>query len=253
MAAEPKRLSGKRALVTGASSGIGLATARLFAAHGAAVALNGRRAQPLEALARDIGAPAVAVPGDVGVADVAESIVSRSVAALGGLDIVVNAAGIVVPCLLRDMSAQLFTDHIAVNLLGTFYVARAAALHMMERQGGTIVNVGSELSHIGMPHYVPYCASKAGVIGLTKSMAAELAPKVTVNAICPGPVDTPMMEAEIQWFGGTDKVRRDVTERVPLKRMASPEEVAVAILFLAADAPFATGATLALDGGTTAV
>jgi NAD(P)-dependent dehydrogenase (short-subunit alcohol dehydrogenase family) len=151
------------------------------------------------------------------------------------------------------MTARLFADHIAVNLLGTFYIARAAALHMMERDGGTIVNVGSELSHIGMPLYVPYCASKAGVIGLTKSMAAELAPKVTVNAICPGPVDTPMMEAEIQWFGGTDKVRRDVTERVPLKRLASPEEVAVAILFLAADAPFATGATLALDGGTTAV
>jgi NAD(P)-dependent dehydrogenase (short-subunit alcohol dehydrogenase family) len=85
MAAEPKRLSGKRALVTGASSGIGLATARLFAAHGSAVALNGRRAQPLEELARDIGAPAVAEPGDVGVADVAESIVSRSIAALGGL------------------------------------------------------------------------------------------------------------------------------------------------------------------------
>jgi NAD(P)-dependent dehydrogenase (short-subunit alcohol dehydrogenase family) len=101
--------------------------------------------------------------------------------------------------------------------------------------------------------FVHYCASKFGVIGLTKALAAELAPTVKVNVVCPGPIDTPMMDAEIDWFPDPAKARVDATERVPLKRFASPEEVVAAIRFLAFEAPFATGTTLELDGGTTMV
>ena len=119
--------------------------------------------------------------------------------------------------------------------------------------GGSIVNVGSELSSIGMAMYAPYCASKFGVIGLTKALAAELAPTVRVNVVCPGPIDTPMMDAELDWFEDPVAVRAEAIERVPLKRFAAPEEVVEAIRFLAFEAPFATGTTLPLDGGTTMV
>jgi NAD(P)-dependent dehydrogenase (short-subunit alcohol dehydrogenase family) len=99
----------------------------------------------------------------------------------------------------------------------------------------------------------PYCASKAGVLGLTKAMAAELAPKVTVNAVCPGPVATPMMEAEIAWFDDPDLARQESIDRVPMRRWATPDEVAAAVLFLVTDAPYATGSAISLDGGTTAI
>jgi NAD(P)-dependent dehydrogenase (short-subunit alcohol dehydrogenase family) len=151
------------------------------------------------------------------------------------------------------MTVADFKAHLDINLTGNFIIARAAALYMQDHDGGTIINMSSELSHMGMGHYVHYCAAKAGVVGLTQALAAEMAPKVRVNSISPGPIDTPMLEAEIQWFGGTKEVREGAVNRVPLKRFASPVEVASAVLFLAADAPYATGSTLRLDGGTTAV
>jgi NAD(P)-dependent dehydrogenase (short-subunit alcohol dehydrogenase family) len=121
------------------------------------------------------------------------------------------------------------------------------------RSGTSIVNVGSELSFMGMGLYVDYCASKAGLIGLTRAMAAELAERgVRVNAICPGPVDTPMMAAEIAWFPDPEAIRQAAVDRVPLKRWATPEEIAEAILFLAGQT-FTTGAAWSLDGGTTAI
>jgi NAD(P)-dependent dehydrogenase (short-subunit alcohol dehydrogenase family) len=244
-------LAGKRVLVTGGSSGIGLAAARMMAAAGARVAVNGRGVEHLRDAAAAIGA--VAVPGDVGLPEEGERIVADALAALGGLDVVVNAAGVCVPCALADLTPDVFSGHIQVNLVGSYVVGRAAGLAMAAAGGGSIVNVGSELSHFGMPFYVHYCASKAGVLGLTRAMAAELAPKVRVNAVCPGPVDTPMLEAEIQWFGGSDRVRREAYERVPLKRLATPEEVARAIVFLSTDATYATGSVFSLDGGTTAI
>ena len=124
---------------------------------------------------------------------------------------------------------------------------------MQAAGGGAIVNIASELSHIGMGYYVHYCAAKAGVLGLTRALAAEMAPKVRVNAVSPGPVDTPMLQEEIAYFGGTQAVLDGAVARVPMKRFATPQEVARAVLFLATEAAFATGSTLMLDGGTTAV
>ena len=164
-----------------------------------------------------------------------------------------NSAGVCVPVALEDLDSATWAETIAINLTGTFTVARSAALIMRAHSGGSIVNVGSELGTIGMAGFADYCASKAGIVGLTRALAAELAPAVRVNAVLPGPVDTPMLHAELALFDDPAATRVEAIERVPLKRFATAEEVAAAILFLGIDAGYATGACLALDGGTTVV
>jgi len=243
-------LRGRVALVTGASSGIGAATARKLAAAGASVGLLARSADALETLAGELGDAAVAAPADV--ADSAE--LRRAVDAveqrLGGIDLLVNAAGVAAPALLGDTDDDTWRTMIDVNLSGTFYACREVGLRMRERDGGAIVNLGSELSFFGMEMCAAYCAAKAGVIGLTKALAVELAPSVRVNAVCPGPVDTPMLAGELALFPDPDGALASTIERLPLRRLASPEEIADAILF-AAVAPFATGAPFVIDGGAT--
>lgn len=245
------RLKGKVALITGASSGIGAATARLFAAEGATVALLARSGDELERLAGELGGGALPLVADVADPGQVAAAVERGAERLGPLDVVVNNAGTVTPASLAETNDEVWRRHIEVNLSGCFFVAREAAPRIAP--GGSIINLGSELSVIGMGMYVAYCASKAGVLGLTRSLAAELAPAVRVNAICPGPVDTPMLAGELEHFGGHDQVMAEMLERVPLRRLAIAEEVAAGILFLAADAAYATGTTLELDGGTTTV
>jgi NAD(P)-dependent dehydrogenase (short-subunit alcohol dehydrogenase family) len=247
------RVAGSRIVITGASSGVGLIAARTFAGAGASVALLARRAELLDELAGELGDRAIAQPTDVTDPDAVAAALGAAHDAFGGLDVVVNAAGVGMPTPLDGLDPRGWQEVIDINLSGTFYVAREAALRMLEGDGGSIVNVGSELSSIGMGFYAPYCASKFGVIGLTKALAAELAPTVRVNAVCPGPIDTPMMDAELEWYPDPEATRADAIERVPLRRFAAPEEVVEAIRFLAFDAPYATGATLPLDGGTTMV
>jgi NAD(P)-dependent dehydrogenase (short-subunit alcohol dehydrogenase family) len=242
-----------RILITGASSGVGRAAARAFAGDGARVALLARRESLLRELAAELGERAFALPTDVADPAAVAEAVSGAWEALGGLDVVVNAAGVGLPTPLESLDARDWQEVIDINLSGTFFVAREAALRMAGSEGGAIVNVGSELSSIGMAQYAPYCASKFGVIGLTKALAAELAPRVRVNVVCPGPIDTPMMDAELDWYPDPEATRREAIERVPLKRFAAPDEVVDAIRFLAFRAPFATGAVLPLDGGTTMV
>lgn len=253
MANPSHRLNAKRAIITGASSGVGKATAELFAAHGAKVGLIARRADILNDVAAPLGGSAMALPADVADDKAVARAVERFANAEGGIDVVVNAAAIDGPAHLKDLTPEIWRQQIDINLSGTFYVAREAALRMMAGDGGVIINVGSELGLIGMGLYVHYCTSKFGVVGLTKALAAELAPKVRVNCICPGPIDTPMMDAEIEWFGNPEETRKMAIERVPLKRMATAEEIAKSILFFAADAPYATGSIFSIDGGTTAI
>lgn len=250
-----ERLDGKVVLITGGSSGIGAAAARRFAGRGARVAVIARRADVLAGLAAEIGALAIAA--DVSDGPQIAAAVAAAAGTLGDPDIVVNSAGMCAPASLAETSDDSWRRHIDVNLSGSFYVARETGVRMMAGSGGTIINVGSELSVMGMAGYVAYCASKAGVIGLTRALAAELAPKVTVNAICPGPVDTPMLRAEFEHFSDgdddRDRVAAQALQRVPLRRFATADEVAAGIYYLAVDAPYATGTTLELDGGTTAV
>ena len=246
-----RRLAGRHALITGASSGVGAAVARMFVREGAKVALVARRRAVLDDLAAELGEHAVAVPADVTKPDEVTAAVQQAVAGLGGLNIVVNSAGAAAPISLDDLDPAAWREAIDVNLSGSFYVAREAARWMMAADGGTIVNVGSELSFRGAALYVAYCASKAGITGLTRALAAELAPKVTVNAVCPGPIDTPMLHGEFALFPDPKRAYESTVAQIPLKRLASVDEVAAAILFLAADAPYATGSLFSLDGGLT--
>ena len=239
-----------RAIVTGASSGIGLATARRIHADGGPVALLATRAAVLDGIAADLGERVFAIPVDVSDPVQVSAAILRCFELLGEVDLVVNSAGVDGPSALLDITDDKWARSIGVNLSGPFYVSRESARRLKE--GSCIINIGSELSFMGMGLYVDYCASKAGLIGLTQALAAELAQRqIRVNAICPGPVDTPMMEAEIAWFPNPDEVRKMAVDRVPLKRWATPDEIADAVVYMAG-AKFATGASWSLDGGTTA-
>lgn len=245
-------IQGARVLITGASSGVGEATATLFSARGANVALLGRRTSELERVQSLIGSTAIAVPVDVSNEESVIRAVHRAADRLGGLDVVVNAAGIASPAEVEHMSGDTWRSVMDTNLSGTFYVSREAIPHLRE-SGGCIVNVASDLAAMGASGLVHYCASKAGVVGLTRGLAAELAPRVRANAVCPGPIDTPMLQRGLSASSDPGRALREKEHSVPLQRLASPEEIARAIYFLAIDGTFATGAALSIDGGTSAV
>ena len=254
MSANGKRLEGKRAIITGASSGVGKASAKLFVEEGAKVGLIARRAEALQEVAGALGPAAFHHTADIADDRAVATAVDALAGELGGIDIVLNSAGMDGPAPLKDLTPEVWRRQIDVNLSGTFYVTREAVLRMQEQGGGgCVINIGSELSLVGMGIFSHYCASKFGVVGLTKALAHELAPDIRVNCICPGPIDTPMMDAELAWFPDPEATRKGAIERVPLKRFASPEEVARAVLYFAADATYATGSIFSLDGGTTAV
>jgi NAD(P)-dependent dehydrogenase (short-subunit alcohol dehydrogenase family) len=250
--ADDGRLSGRCAIISGASSGIGAATAELFAREGAAVALVSRRRAELERVANAID-DAVVLPTDVSDHAAVVRALDEAEAALGPIDIAVNCAGVIGPTPLAELTPDVWDRTIAINLSGSFYLGREAGLRMRQRGRGQIVNVASDLASTAMPGYADYSASKAGVLGLTRGLAVELAPHVRVNAVAPGPVDTPMMDHELATDPDPEGAREATIRRVPLLRIATPDEVASAILFLASDAAYATGAVLALDGGVTAL
>jgi NAD(P)-dependent dehydrogenase (short-subunit alcohol dehydrogenase family) len=240
-------------LVTGASSGIGAETARAFAARGAKVGLLGRRRDALSEVAASLAGESVVCVADVADPREVATAVDAVATQFGGLDVAINCAGVCPPAMLEELDVAAWDAVMSVNVTGSFLVAREAALRMLGvGRGGTIVNVGSEMSTMGAPGYVAYCTSKAAVLGLTRALAAELAPDVRVNAVCPGPIDTPMLDAEFAGTGDYDAALAETNERVPLGRRGRTEEIAEAIVYLAGST-YATGAALALDGGTTIV
>jgi NAD(P)-dependent dehydrogenase (short-subunit alcohol dehydrogenase family) len=241
-----------RVLVTGATSGVGEATAKLFAQRGAQVALLGRRSVELQRVAEEIGDSAHAFVTDVADAGSVRNGVRGAIHSLGGMDVAVNAAGVAGYVPLEDLDEQRWQEVLDINLSGTFYVSREAGLHMRKFGGGAIVNVSSDLATMGIVGLAHYCAAKAGVLGLTRALALELAPDVRVNAVCPGPIDTPMLRLGLE--SGPDPILalKQKEDTVPLRRLADPDEVAAAIYFLAVDGTFATGTSMAFDGGTSA-
>lgn len=247
------RLAGRRAIVTGASSGVGAATARLLAAEGARLVLAARRSRPLEELARELANCAVVIPTDVSDPAQVANLVDEAERQVGGIDLAVNSAGVSNPASLSELTPERWNEVIRINLSGCFYVCREVGLRMRAADHGIIVNVASESSFLGEPMYVAYCASKGGVLTLTKALAAELAPTVRVNAICPGSVDTPMLRRDFASLPDPEHALAATRARIPLQRFARPEEIARGVLFLATEATFATGMALNLDGGTTAV
>lgn len=244
-------INGACVLVTGASSGVGEATARFLARRGARVALLGRRASELERVAVEIGSGAYPIVADVSDAGEVRTAVDAAIECLGGLDVAVNAAGVASLAPLEELTDSRWREVIETNLSGTFFVARSAGLHMKSVGRGAIVNVASDLATMGVAGLAHYCAAKAGVVGLTRALAIELAPAVRVNVVCPGPIDTPMLRGGLD-ASDPDRSLREKESTVPLNRLAQPEEVARAIAFLGFDGSFATGTSMALDGGTSA-
>ena len=243
------RLNGRHVLVTGGASGIGRATAALFAKEGASVAVLDRSAEAAVQVAREIGGHALAVE----VADPAsvQAAVSAAAASLGGLDGVVNAAGILCSTGVADTSPEDFARTLAVNLTGTFLVVQAALPHLRRAPGATVVNIGSGVGLVPSgPGSTAYVASKGGVIAMTKAMALELAPDIRVNVICPGLVETGMTAPFLRDASGA--VQPELAARYALRRPATADEIAAAILFLSsAEASFVTGIAMPVDGGRT--
>jgi NAD(P)-dependent dehydrogenase (short-subunit alcohol dehydrogenase family) len=252
------RLAGKRALITGGGTGIGRATAELFAREGAAVMVSGRRAAELEETVRLVekaGGRGALVPGDVASAADAERMVAETVSALGGIDLLVNNAGIIVRnASVTSVSLEDWQRMIDVDLTGVFLVSRFALLEMVKAgRGGSIVHVSSVAGIVGDPRLAPYNAAKGGVNLLTKNMALDYAPHgIRVNAVCPGRIWTPMPQSRLTPGDDPAAVLARWGKNIPLGRVGMPEDVARSILFLASDdASWITGTWLVVDGGAT--
>jgi 3-oxoacyl-[acyl-carrier protein] reductase len=241
-------LSGKVAVVTGASRGIGRSIALALAAQGAKVVASARNAEALAELTAEIkssGGEALAVAGDVAIEDDANNLVKKAVEAFGQVDIFVNNAGITRDGLLLRMKNEDWDAVLDTNLKGAFLCTRAVAKVMSKQRSGRIINISSVVGEMGNAGQANYCASKAGLLGLTKSVARELARRnVTVNAITPGFIVTDMTEDM------TDKARESMTEQIPLGRLGSAEDIASAVIFLASDqSAYITGQVLGVNGG----
>jgi NAD(P)-dependent dehydrogenase (short-subunit alcohol dehydrogenase family) len=243
-----KGLSGKRALVTGGASGIGAATAGRLLEEGCQVAVLDRDPEANQRLATDLPELAGVYEADVADRDQVNAAFETAIADMGGVDVLVNNAGISIRHPFTEITPEDWDRVLAVNLTGVFYVAQAAARHMLEKGSGVILNTASTNGVVGYPFYADYNASKAGVIELTKSMALELAPTVRVNAVAPGYVLTPMQRAEY-----TEEMLAEVNRRIPLGRHARPEEIAGLFAYLASeDAAFVSGQVFTIDGAETA-
>lgn len=244
----------KVALVTGGGTGIGAATARRLAADGWAVAITGRRAEPLEALADELGA--LALPGDVGERADAEAAVATTVERFGGLDgLVLNAGRGGAPGSLLEVDPDGFADAYRVNVQGSLVTARAAIRPLLERKGA-LVAVSSVAGLRAAPDSVAYCSSKAALVMLAQCIAVDHGPAgVRANVVCPGWTRTPMGDRAMEGLaGGRDEAYAEATRHVPLRRACDPEEVAGAIAWLLSDdASYVNGAVLTVDGGSTVV
>lgn len=252
-ASVPGRLAGRAAFVTGASRGIGEAIARRFAAEGAGVALAARSRKDCERIAgelRGAGADAIALTCDVTDRASISAAVAEAASRWGRIDVLVNNAGLGGPTPLTDPDDSRWDAIVAANLTGVFRVTREAAPRLSD--GGRIINLSSVLGRFGVPGFSAYCATKHGVIGMTRALALELAPRrITVNAICPGWVDTDMARDGWARIGGTVEKGREMAARMaPLDRVLLPEEIAGLAAYLASDdARSITGQAIVADAG----
>jgi len=238
-----KRLAGRRIVITGAASGIGRATAQLFAGHGAALALLDRDEAGMR------GADGKAIVCDVSDEASVAAAIDAAAMALGGIDGLVNVAGVFPTGKLEDISLETWQRTLAVNLTGPFLVTRAALAHLRSADAATIVNLGSASAIVPFPELSAYAASKGAVATLTKVWAAEFAPKIRANVVCPGMTRTPMVSS---WQTDPAALAERAKSSYALRRIAEPEEIANAILFLTSpESSFVTGTTLVVDGGRT--
>ncbi len=238
-------LTGKIALVTGATGGIGAAVAKALHAQGATVALSGRRVEQLEALKAELGERAEVFPADLADQESVDALIPAVEKALGGVDILVNNAGVTRDNLFLRMKDDEWNDVLRVNLSAAFRLARAGLKGMMKKRWGRIVSITSVVGVTGNPGQGNYAAAKAGLIGMSKSLAQEVASRnVTVNCVAPGFIATAMTDAL------TDDQKKQIAERIPAGRMGSAEEIAAAVVYLSSqEAAYVTGATIHVNGG----
>ncbi|WP_417723720.1 3-oxoacyl-ACP reductase FabG [Salipiger sp.] len=238
-------LTGKCALVTGASGGIGGAIARALHGAGATVGLSGTREAPLQALAEELGGRAFVLPCNLSDPEAVAALPKQAAEAMGAVDILVNNAGITRDNLFMRMSDDEWQSVLDVNLSSTFRLCKGVMRGMMKARWGRIVNISSIVGATGNPGQANYAAAKAGMVGMSKSLAYEVASRgITVNAVAPGFIETAM----------TDKLNDDqkaaIMTQIPAGRMGTPEEIAAAVLYLSSsEAAYVTGATLHVNGG----
>lgn len=238
-------LSGKSALVTGASGGIGGAVARALHAQGAVVGLHGTRREALDALAAELGDRVHVLPADLSVPEAVEKLAKDAEAVLGSLDILVNNAGLTRDGLVLRMKDEDWATVLDVNLTAAFRLCRAVMKGQMKRRWGRMINITSIVGVTGNPGQVNYAASKAGMIGMSKALAQEVASRnITVNCVAPGFITSAMTEVL------TEDQKAKLLPGIPAGRMGSPEEIAAAVVYLASnEAAYVTGQTLHVNGG----
>ncbi|MBU1278268.1 MAG: 3-oxoacyl-ACP reductase FabG [Alphaproteobacteria bacterium] len=238
-------LTGKNALITGASGGIGGAIAKALYEAGATVALSGTRVEPLEALAAELGARAHVLPCNLSDKEAVEALPKQAIAVMGSVDILVNNAGITRDNLFMRMSDDEWDSVLNVNLTSTMRLCKGVMRTMMKARWGRIVNISSIVGATGNPGQANYAASKAGMVGMSKSLAYEVASRgITVNCVAPGFIATPMTDKL------TDDQKGKIQTQIPAGRMGSAEEIAAAVLYLSSpEASYVTGATLHVNGG----
>lgn len=238
-------LTGKKALVTGASGGIGEAVAKALHQAGAIVGLHGTREEKLQALAEELGDRTHVMPANLSDLDAVDELGKRAEEVMEGVDILVNNAGITRDGLLARMPDKDWDDVIRVNLTAVFRLTKAIAYPMMRRKSGRIINITSIVGVTGNPGQANYCASKAGMIGFSKSLAQEIASRnVTVNCIAPGFIASAMTEKL------NEKQKDAIMGAIPMKRMGEGDDIAAAVIYLAADSgKYVTGQTLHINGG----
>lgn len=238
-------LSGQKALVTGASGGIGGAIARALHKQGATVALSGTRREALDTLASELGERVHVCPANLGDSESVEALVPAAEAAMGGIDILVNNAGITRDNLFIRMKDEEWSDLMRINLESVFRLSRAATKTMMRKRHGRIISITSIIGTTGNAGQANYAAAKAAIVGMSKSLAQEVATRgVTINCIAPGFIATPMTDVL------SESQRESTLARVPMGRLGSAEEIAAAVVYLAsAEAAYVTGQTLHVNGG----
>ena len=244
------RFAGKKVLVTGGARGIGAATAEAFLKEGAKVAIGARSLASFDAFAaKHSGADIHPAIGEIGSQVKAAAVVTAALKSLGGLDVLVNSAGYFTEVAVEDVDQAHWDETIDTNIAGTFFCSQAA-LPALKATRGAIVNLASDAGLIGYPLGAVYSASKAAVINLSRAMVLELATSIRINCVCPGNVDTDMIQQASVASGDAKGYLERANARSPMKRMASPQEVATAILYLASpEAAFVNGSILSIDGG----
>ncbi len=251
-----KRLEGKSALITGAARGIGRSIAEAYIREGAHVMIADLLADEAKAVAEELGPQARGIQMDVTRQDSIQEVVNATEAAFGGIDLLVNNAGVFDMCALDEITEERYRRQFDVNVAGTLFTCQAAVPSMIKRGGGAIINFSSQAGRRGEPYVLLYCATKAAIISVTQSLALELAPhQIRVNAIAPGVIDTPMWDHVDSLFAKYEnrpigEKKRLVGEAVPLGRMGDPRDIADPAVFLASDdARYITAQTYNVDGG----